>query len=114
MAKNTKCYSSMPITVQASLRARKLALHSNRSFGYAFRSRAALTNTSPHVLPGGEMIAQRFESTKDFAKEWNNRVYSRLSKILCGFKDQVRARPSGETCGLHPAPAPVILVRNTG
>ena len=23
--------------------------------------------------------------TKDFAKEWNNRVYFRLSKILCGF-----------------------------
>ena len=46
------------------------------------------------------MIAQRFESTKDFAKEWNNRVYSRLSKILCGFKDKVRARPSGENCGL--------------
>ena len=43
--------------------------------------------------------------TKDFAKEWNNRVYFRLSKMLCGFKDQVRARPSGETGGLHPAPA---------
>ena len=28
--------------------------------------------------------------------------------------DQVRARPSGETGGLHPAPAPVILVRNAG
>jgi len=38
--------------------------------------------------------------TKDFAKKWNNSVYSRLSKMLCGFKDQVRARPSGEKCGL--------------
>jgi len=46
------------------------------------------------------MITQRFEFTKDFTKEWNNSVYSRLSKILCGFKDQVRARPSGEKCGL--------------
>jgi len=27
-------------------------------------------------------------------------VYFRLSKMLCGFKDQVRARPSGETYGL--------------
>jgi len=42
--------------------------------------------------------------TKDFTMEWNNRVYFRLSKILCGFKDQVRARPSGEKCGLVPRP----------
>ena len=114
MTKTTLCYSRMPITVQAGLRVRKLALHSNRSYGYAFRSRAALTNSGPPVLPGGEMITQRFGSTKDFAKEWNNRVYFRLSKMLCGFKDQVRARPSGETGGLRPAPAPVILVRNAG
>jgi len=33
--------------------------------------------------------------------ERNNSVYFRLSKILCGFKDQVRARPSGEKCGLE-------------
>ena len=52
--------------------------------------------------------------TKDFAKEWNNRVYFRLSRILCGFKDQVRARPSGETGRLHPSPASVILVRYAG
>ena len=81
----------MPITVQADLRV-----------------------PSPHFSPGGEMITQRFGSTKDFAKEWNNRVYFRLSKMLCGLKDQVRARPAGETGGLHPAPAPVILVRNAG
>ena len=104
----------MPITVQASLRVRKLALHSNRSYGYAFRSRAALTNTSPPVLPRGEMITPRFGFTEHFAKEWNNRAYFRLSKMLCGFKDQVKARPSGETCGLRPAPAPVNLVRNAG
>ena len=104
----------MPITVQASLRVRKLALQSNRSYGYAFHSRAAFSNTSPHVLPGGEMIAPRFESTKDFAKKRNNLVYFRLSKMLCGFKDQVRTRPSGGTCGLGPAPASVILVRNAG
>ncbi|MBT8127948.1 MAG: hypothetical protein KJP15_10725, partial [Gammaproteobacteria bacterium] len=60
------------------------------------------------------MITPRFVFTKDFAKEWNNPVYCRLSKMLCGFKDQVRVRPSGETCGLRPAPAPVILVRNAG
>ena len=46
------------------------------------------------------MITQRFGFTKDFTKKWNNSVYSRLSKMLCGFKDQVRARPSGEKCGL--------------
>ena len=51
MIKNTMCYLSMPITVQASLRVRKLALHSNRSYGYTFRSRAALTNTSPAPAP---------------------------------------------------------------
>ena len=96
----------MPITVQAGLRVRKLALHSNRSYGYAFRSRAALTNTSPPVSSGGEMITPRFEFTQHFVREWNNLVYFRLSKMLCGFKDQVRARPSGETGGLRPAPAP--------
>ena len=109
MIKNTVCYSSMPITVQAGLHVRKLALHSNRSYGYAFRSRAALTNTGPHVSSGGEMITQRFGLmkyipvfhpsgvalrsksvpdgfvTKDFTKKWNNSVYSRLSKMLCGF-----------------------------
>jgi hypothetical protein len=79
---------------------------------------------SPHFSPGGEMITQRsglmkyipvFHPfgvalrsksvpdgfvTKDFVKEWNNRVYFRLNKILCGFKGQVRVRPSGEKCGL--------------
>ena len=51
MIKNTACYSSAPITVQAGLRVRKLALHSNRSDGYAFRSRAALANTNPAPTP---------------------------------------------------------------
>jgi len=46
------------------------------------------------------MITQRFEFTKDFMKEWKNSVYFRLDKMLCGFKDQVRACPSGEKCGL--------------
>ena len=41
----------MPITVQTGLRVRKLALHSNRSYYYAFRSRAALTNTNPASAP---------------------------------------------------------------
>jgi hypothetical protein len=114
MVKNTACYSSVLITDQAGLRVRKLALHSNRSYCYAFRSTAALSNTSPHVLPGGEMITPRFGFTEHFAKKWNNLVYFRLSKMFCGFKDQVRARPSGERCGLRPAPAPVILMRNAG
>jgi hypothetical protein len=51
MIKNTECYSRVPITVQAGLRVRKLALHSNRSYGYAFRSRAALSNTNPAPAP---------------------------------------------------------------
>ena len=63
-----------------------------------------MNNLASHLArisyPGGEMITQRFGFTKDFAKEWNNRVYCRLSKMLCGFKDQVRARPSGEKYGL--------------
>jgi hypothetical protein len=41
----------MPIAVQAGLRVRKLALHSNRSYGYGFRSRVALTNTNPALAP---------------------------------------------------------------
>ena len=51
MVKNTACYSSVPVTVQAGLRVRNLALHSNRSYGYAFRSRAALSNTNPAPAP---------------------------------------------------------------
>jgi len=47
--------------------------------------------------------------TKDFTKKWNNSVYFRLSKMLCGFKDQVRARPSGEKCGLKPDPPYIEL-----
>jgi hypothetical protein len=47
MIKNTECYSKVPITVLVGLRVRKLALYSNRSYGYVFRSRAALSNTSP-------------------------------------------------------------------
>jgi len=60
-----------------------------------------LSHTNPHVSPGGEMITKRFGFTKDFTKERNNHAYFRLSKMLCGFKDQVRARPSGEKCGLN-------------
>ncbi|MGD8940774.1 MAG: hypothetical protein PVJ72_15425, partial [Gammaproteobacteria bacterium] len=61
--KETECYSITPIAVQACLRFRRLALHfcigstyaakhkdvrkrPNRSHGYAFRSKAAPTNTS--------------------------------------------------------------------
>jgi hypothetical protein len=51
MMKNTVGYSSVPITVQTGLRVHKLALHSNRSNGYAFRSRAALMNTNPASAP---------------------------------------------------------------
>jgi len=46
------------------------------------------------------MIAQGFGFTRDFAKERNNRAYFRLSKIPCGFKEQARARQSGEKFGL--------------
>ena len=127
MTQNTVCYINMPITVQAGLGlheivgcavrtvnlqcaglfrcARRTLRPLRPSYCYAFHSRAALTNTSPQDLPGDEMITPRFGSTKDFAREWNNLVYCRLSKRLCGFKDQVRARPSGEACGLRPAPA---------
>ena len=51
LVNNTACYSSPPITAQAGLRVRKLALHSNRSYCYAFRSRAAPTNTNPAHAP---------------------------------------------------------------
>ena len=51
MIKNAMCFSNVPITVQAGLRVRKLALHSNRSYGYAFRSRVALTHSNPAPAP---------------------------------------------------------------
>ena len=109
-----------------------------RSGAFAVGILSTAQTPSPHVSSGGEIITPRFGLmkyipvfhpsgvamrsksvpdgfvTKDFAKECNNNVYCRLSKILCGFKDQVRARPSGETGRLRPAPAPVILVRNAG
>ena len=47
------------------------------------------------------MIAQRFEFTRHLLKEWNNLVYFRLKKRPCGFKDQARARQSGEERGLY-------------
>lgn len=47
MSRETECYSTMSIAVQACLRIRRLALHLNHSYGYAFRSRAASTNTNP-------------------------------------------------------------------
>jgi hypothetical protein len=50
MIKNTVYYSSMPITVQADLRVGKLARHSNRSYGYAFRYRAVLPAPAPAIL----------------------------------------------------------------
>ncbi len=46
------------------------------------------------------MIAQGFGFTRNFLKERNNSAYSRLKKIPCGFKQQARARHTGEKCGL--------------
>ena len=91
-----------------------------------------MNNLASHLAriscQGGEMITQRFGLmkyipvfhpsgvalrsksvpdgfvTKDFTNKWNNSVYCRLSKILCGFKDQVRARSSGKKCGLTRSP----------
>ncbi|MCZ6669059.1 MAG: hypothetical protein O6932_10385, partial [Gammaproteobacteria bacterium] len=48
------------------------------------------------------IIAQGFESTRDFLKERNNSAYCRLKKILCGFKEQARARHPGDKGGLSP------------
>lgn len=47
----TPCSRRCPITVQACLRVRMLALHSSHSYGYDFRSRAAPTNTNPAPAP---------------------------------------------------------------
>ncbi len=46
------------------------------------------------------MIAQGLGFTGNFLKERNNSAYSRLKKIPCGFKQQARARHTGEKCGL--------------
>ncbi len=46
------------------------------------------------------MIAQGFGFTRNFLKERNNSAYFRLKKIPCGFKQQARARLTGEKCGL--------------
>ncbi len=59
MFKNKVCHSSMPVTVQACHRVRKLALPSNRSHDYAVHSRAALTNSGAKVLSAGETCGPR-------------------------------------------------------
>ncbi len=46
------------------------------------------------------MIAQDFGFTGNFLKERNNSAYFRLKKIPCGFKEQARARHTGEKFGL--------------
>ncbi len=50
-AQNSAYLYRMPITFQACLRVRMLALHSNRSYCYASRSRAAPTDTNPAPVP---------------------------------------------------------------
>jgi len=55
------------------------------------------------------MISQDVGVTEDFAKEWNNSLYSRQNKILCEFKEQARARPSGEKCGLNDDPVQEMI-----
>ncbi len=55
------------------------------------------------------MIAQGFGFTRDFLKEWNNSAYFRLKKIPCEFKEQARARHTGEKCGLTPRLFPWYL-----
>jgi len=54
------------------------------------------------------MIAQRFGFTKDFTMMYRRVGIAHRDRnggqsppyLLCGFKDQVRARPSGEKYGL--------------
>jgi hypothetical protein len=50
MTKITVCNSSQPVTVQPGLRIRKLAFHANRSYYYAFGSRAALDPAPAPVI----------------------------------------------------------------
>ena len=77
MIENSVCCSTIPITVQAGLRARKLALHSNRSYCYAFRSRAALTNTNPAPAP---VILLALHSSRDFAADLTAWIFTNLSE----------------------------------
>ena len=67
--------------------------------------RFGLMKYTPVFAPSG--IALRSRSvpggfvTKYFKRERNKLVYFRLSKMLSGFKDQLRARPAGEKCWLQ-------------
>ena len=63
-----------------------------------------LKHISPDFSPVCVMIAQGFDSPKDFLTEGNSSVYFRGKKILWCIKDQARARVSGEKSGLvlHP------------
>jgi len=66
----------MPIAVQAGLRVRKLALHSNRSYCYAFRSRAALSNTN--TTPATAIINMIMIANMDFHYSSLDKSFSRL------------------------------------
>src|SRR3970040_822856 len=46
---------------------------------------------NPESPLGGAMIANRFGFTRNFLRERNTRLYCRLKKIACGFKDRARA-----------------------
>ncbi len=59
------------------------------------------------------MIAQDFGFARNFLKERNNSAYFRLKKIPCGFKQQARARHTGEKCGLDTRLPSGFVVENT-
>ena len=61
-----------------------------------------LRASSPHSSSGGGMIAQIFGFTRHLLKEWN---IITTEVVSCKFKDQVRARQSGEKWGL-------VMLRN--
>ncbi len=56
--------------------------------------------SSPHFSQEGEIIVQNFGFTGNFLDERNNRVYSRVQKVSCRFKELARIRHSCEKCGL--------------
>ncbi len=111
MIKSSVCRLNVPITVQAGLRVRQLALHSIRSDGcIASRGgRGAPARSAGDLTPGEAMTRAEIRSDRPPAggriPGYAGAPARRLERVL---------RSRAALTNTNPAPAPVILVRNAG
>ena len=120
--KNTACHSSVPITVQAGLHVRKLALHSNRSYGCAFRSCACSRDPGETLeVVAGNYMANRQESSPVFLAEsqraqrffmgfYLHEIASCFFfAVLASWREQLTAHSGSNSTGFLYAPCASVL-----